>query len=164
MRLTVKEKQAIIRESYQRYQRSGKKDKSKILDELTLLTGLNRKYLLHLLANWGKTTTVSLEGKGIPLKATPSKKPKNKRAGKTIYGPPVSASLKTLWDYFGFMCGDKLLAPFIRANTAFLEQEEVFHITPEVREKLLAISSSTINRNGKNGSSGVFPAQNRENG
>jgi hypothetical protein len=37
MGLTMKEKQAIIRETYQRYQRSGKKDKSKILDEVTPL-------------------------------------------------------------------------------------------------------------------------------
>jgi hypothetical protein len=145
MGLTVKEKQSVIRESYQRYQSSGKKDKSKILNELCQITGLNRKYLLHLLANWGKTTTVCLEGKRLTLKALPPKKPRKERAGKVIYGPQVVASLKTLWEYFGFMCG-QLLAPFIRANMTFLEQEEAFHITPEVREKLLAVSSATINR------------------
>jgi hypothetical protein len=145
MGLTVKEKQSVIRESYQRYQSSGKKDKSKILDELCQITGLNRKYLLHLLANWGKTTTVFLDGKRITLKAASPKKPRKKRAGKVIYGPPVVASLKAIWDYFGFMCG-QLLAPFIRANMAFLEQEEAFHITAEVKEKLLAVSSATINR------------------
>jgi hypothetical protein len=42
MGLTVKEKQPVIRESYQRYQSSGKKDKSEILDELCQITGLNR--------------------------------------------------------------------------------------------------------------------------
>jgi hypothetical protein len=145
MGLTVKKKQSVIRESYQRYQSSGKKDKSKILDELCRITGLNRKYLLHLLANWGKTTTVFLEGKQISLKAAPPAKPRKKRASKTIYGPEVVASLKTLWEYFGFMCG-QLLSPFIRANMAFLEQEEVFRITPEVREKLRTINSATINR------------------
>jgi hypothetical protein len=145
MGLTVKEKQSVIRESYQRYQSSGKKDKSKILDQLCQITGLNRKYLLHLLANWGKSTTVFLEGTRITLKAAPPKKPRKKRAGNVIYGPQVTASLKAIWEYFGFMCG-QLLAPFIRANMAFLEQEEVFHITPEVKEKLRAVSSATINR------------------
>jgi hypothetical protein len=147
MGLTVKEKQSVIRELYLRYQSSGKKDKSKTLDELCQITALNRKYLLHLLANWGKTTTVFLEGKRISLKATPPAKPRKKRAGKTIYGPEVVTSLKALWEYFGFMCG-QLLAPFIRANMAFLEQEEAFHITPPVREKLLAVSSRTRFRGG----------------
>jgi hypothetical protein len=48
MGLSVKEKQAVIQETYQRYQSSGKKDKTKILDELTQITGLNRKYLRKL--------------------------------------------------------------------------------------------------------------------
>jgi hypothetical protein len=143
MGLTVKEKQALIRETYQRYQKSGKKDKSKILDEVVQITSLNRKYLLHLLANWGKTTTVFFEGKRVALKV--SKKPRKKRTGKVIYGPAVVVALKALWEYFGFMCG-QLLSPFIRANIAFLEQEAIFHISPEVKEKLLAISSATINR------------------
>ena len=145
MGLTVKEKQSVIRETYQRYQSSGKKDKSKILDELCQITGLNRKYLLHLLANWGKTTTVFLDGTRITLKAAPPKRSRKKRTGNTIYGPQVVASLKAVWEYFGFMCG-QLLAPFIRANMAFLEQDAVFHITPQVKEKLLAVSSATINR------------------
>jgi hypothetical protein len=145
MGLTVKEKQAIIRESYRRYRSSGKKDKSKILDQLCRITALNRKYLLHLLANRGKTTTVFFAGKRVTLKATPPKKTRKKRTGKTIYGPEVTASLKTIWEYFGFMCG-QLLAPFIRANMAFLEQEQAFHITPAVKEKLLTVSSATINR------------------
>jgi hypothetical protein len=46
--LSVKEKQAVIQETYQWYQRPGKKDKTKIFDELTQSTGLNRKYLLIL--------------------------------------------------------------------------------------------------------------------
>jgi hypothetical protein len=91
MGLTVKEKQSVIRESYQRYQSSGKKDKSKILDELCQITGLNRKYLLHLLANWGKTHHVTLNGKRLTLKAAPPAKPRKKRAGKIIYGPEVLA-------------------------------------------------------------------------
>jgi hypothetical protein len=77
-------------------------------------------------------------------KQAPLKKTRKKRAGKAIYGPQAAA-LKTIWEYFGFMCG-QLLAPFIRANMAYLKQEEAFHITPTVKEKLLAISPAVINR------------------
>jgi hypothetical protein len=49
MGLSVKEKQAVIQETYRRYQRSGKKEKTKILDVVSQITGLNRKYLPHLL-------------------------------------------------------------------------------------------------------------------
>jgi hypothetical protein len=48
MGLTMKEKHPVIRESYQRHQLSGKKDKPKILDELCRITGPNRKYLWKL--------------------------------------------------------------------------------------------------------------------
>jgi DNA-binding MurR/RpiR family transcriptional regulator len=43
--LRVKEKQRVIRKTYQPYQRSGTKDPSHILDEVihTHITGLNRK-------------------------------------------------------------------------------------------------------------------------
>jgi hypothetical protein len=76
MGLTVKEKQAIIRESYRRYPSSGKKDKSKILDELCQISGLNRKY--HLLANRKKPSTVFLDGKRVTLKAAVPTKPRKK--------------------------------------------------------------------------------------
>jgi hypothetical protein len=118
MGFRVKEKQAIIREWYQQYQRAGKKEKTGILDEVTRLTGLNRTYLLHLPANQGKTTTVRFDGKPVRLKAAPGKT-RNKRAGKVIYGQEAVSSLKALWAYFGFMCG-RLPAPFMRGNTASL--------------------------------------------
>jgi hypothetical protein len=51
----MKARQALTREICVRYCKSGKKDKSKILDEFVKNTGYNRNYALHLLTNWGKT-------------------------------------------------------------------------------------------------------------
>jgi hypothetical protein len=62
MGLTMREKKALTREVSKRYQKAEKKEKTKILDELVKNTGYNRKYILHVLANWGKTTTVRLAG------------------------------------------------------------------------------------------------------
>jgi len=44
MGLTMKEKQAVTREMATEYKRATKKQKGKILDTLTILTGYNRSY------------------------------------------------------------------------------------------------------------------------
>jgi hypothetical protein len=59
----MQEKKALTGEVSKRYQRAGKKEKTAILNEFVKITGGNRKYLLHKLANWGKTATVRLGGK-----------------------------------------------------------------------------------------------------
>ena len=74
MGLTMKEKKSLTRETCGRYRKSGKKGKSKILDEFCQATGYNRKYALHLLANWGKTEVLNVAGKMVKLKAGTAKR------------------------------------------------------------------------------------------
>jgi hypothetical protein len=50
----MQEKKALTREVSKRYQKAEKKDKTVMLNELVKTTGYNRKYLLHILANWEK--------------------------------------------------------------------------------------------------------------
>ena len=59
MGLNMHEKKALAREASKRYQKAGRKDKARILDELAKTTDYNRKYALHLLANWGKSATAA---------------------------------------------------------------------------------------------------------
>ena len=139
----MKERQSLIRETSARYRAGTKKEKTKILDEFVQVTGYNRKYALHRLKNGKKETLVRLNGELIKLKA-PLKKRK-KREGKKIYGPEVIASLRLIWAFFWYRCG-KLLAPFLRSQMAFIAEWEAFHITPEIRDKLLRISPATIDR------------------
>jgi hypothetical protein len=63
MGLTMKQKQALTATLAPRYRQSGRKTKSKILDEFTAATGYNRKYALHLLSGWGKETFLMVDGK-----------------------------------------------------------------------------------------------------
>jgi len=72
----MQEKKALTREISKWYQQAQKKEKSKILDELVKTTGYNRKYALHILTIWGKTSTVRLAGKAAKLKASPDKRKK----------------------------------------------------------------------------------------
>jgi hypothetical protein len=50
-------KKPLAREVSKRYQNAGKKEKAGMLDELVKTTGYNRKYVLHVLANWGEAVS-----------------------------------------------------------------------------------------------------------
>ena len=142
MGLSMQQKKALTREVSKRYQKAGKKEKSIILDEFIKNTGYNRKYALHILANWGKTTTVNLDGEAVKLKAAPSKRRKG-GGRKPIYTGEFVIVLRKIWAFFWYRCG-KILAPFMREQIRFLE--EPFRITPLVMELLLKVSPSTIDR------------------
>ena len=138
----MEQKKALTREVSKRYQKAGKKEKTIILDELVKNTGYNRKYALHILANWGKTKTVCLDGKTVTLKAAASKRRKG-GGRKPIYTGEFVVVLRKIWAFFWYRCG-KILAPFMREQMQFLE--EPFNITPLVMKLLLEVSPSTIDR------------------
>jgi hypothetical protein len=145
MGLTMKEKKALSQEVAKRYQQAGKKEKGQILNEFVENTGYNRKYALHLLANWGKTAIVKAPGmKPVRLKAAPVKRRKG-GGRKPVYGEEAVEALRLLWEFFGYMCG-KLLAPLLRQQIVYIADWQAFHITPEIREQLLTVSPSTIDR------------------
>jgi hypothetical protein len=133
------QKKALTREVSKRYQQAGKKEKTGILNELVKTSGYNRKYLLHILANWGNTTTVSLSGKTVRLKASPSKRKKG-GGRKPVYSDEFTAVLRNIWVFFWYRCG-KILAPFIREQMKNLVKP--FHITKEVEKLLLTVSPAT---------------------
>jgi hypothetical protein len=148
MGLDMKDKKKLTGVLSKRYQKAGKKDKTKILDEFVETAGYNRKYALHLLANWGKSTLVNADGKTVKLQA---KKPKKQGRAKhpggrpKKYGGEVIAAVCRVWEFFDCQCG-KLLAPLIRLTVEFLAAELEFGITSEIKTKLLTISASTIDR------------------
>ena len=132
----------IFGEASKRYQKARKKDKTKILDELVEHLNCNRKYLLHVLVNWGKTTTIRLDGKTIKLKAAPGKRRKG-GGRKPMYTGEFVIVLGKIWAFFWYRCG-KILAPFIRQQMEFLEP--FFPMSEEVKKLLLSVSPSTIDR------------------
>jgi hypothetical protein len=138
----MQEKKALTREVSKRYRQAGKKEKAGMLDELVKITEYNRKYLTHILANWGKTTTVRLGEKAIKLEGSPRKRKKG-GGRKPVYTEECIRVLRNIWIFFWYRCG-KILAPFIREQMQFLEPR--FHITPEVREQLMKVSPATIDR------------------
>jgi hypothetical protein len=141
----MKERQALTRETSKRYRRAGKKGKTAILNEFAENTGYNRKYALHLLANWGRTETVKLDGKVVRLKADTLRKRKSGGGRKPVYEAATITALRRIWEFFDYLCG-KRLAPFIREQMPFLRPYREFGITKAVQAQLLAISPATIDR------------------
>jgi len=89
----MKQKQAITKELKNRYNRSTKKEKTKILDEFTALTGYNRCY-----ASWVLKTREKVIGNikagGRKIKYVLEKKKKKKIARTRIYDYDVFLKLK----------------------------------------------------------------------
>ena len=140
----MKERKSITRVTARRYRNANKKTKQKILDELTRTTGYNRKYAIHMLANWGKEKFRRVEGRSIRfVVGKPTKR--KKRPVRRIYDEKVREAICKLWQLFDYMCG-KRLAVIIRLNIAMLRREADLGIDEVVKQKLLQISPATIDR------------------
>ena len=61
------------------------------------------------------------------------------------YDEPFQTSLIRIWSYFDYLCGQRLVS-FIRENIEALANEKSFKINETIKEKLLNVSSATINR------------------
>lgn len=129
MALNMKEKKAIAKELRQRYQRCTKKEKKIILDEFSFLTGYNRSYASRVLRQ----------------RILKVNKPTKKRRRKRIYGEECLKPLKKIWATLDGICG-KRLKPFMEETISSMEKWRELELEKEVREKLLLMSASTIDR------------------
>jgi hypothetical protein len=149
MRLTMRERRAVINATAKRYQHSRKKQRGVILDEFIHTTGYSRKHAAWVLTNWLRKKVFTIGGRRtIYVFGLQHAKPKGKNPPRrpATYGPDIARLLKQLWAIAGGLCG-KRLAPFIRDVVPVLERfEELPGLTREQRQKLLAISPATIDR------------------
>lgn len=149
MRLTMRERRAVLNATAKRYQASTKKLRGVILDEFTHTTGYSRKHAAWVLTNWLRKRVFTIGGRRtIYVFGLKTAKPKGKNAPKrpATYGPDIARLLKQLWAIAGGLCG-KRLAPFLRDVVPVLERfEELPGLTREQRHKLLTVSAATIDR------------------
>lgn len=138
---TMKGRMSIVLENSSNYRKASKKQKSIILDELTKILHMNRKYLAYLLRNAGRTI---YSDRKIRFIADPNLSQTSKRGRKKFYTENLRKSLVELWRISGYVSSKHLVA-FIRCNqdklSSFFER-----LKPEVKEKLLKISASTVDR------------------
>jgi len=143
--LDMRQKKAITEELKTRYSKASKKQKTKMLDEFCATIGYNRCYASWILKmKSGKVLGYMTTG-GKKIKYVIGKKKKTKKKRDKIYGYDVFLKLKKIWAIFDFICS-KRLAPFMGEAVEKLEACGEIDLTGEVKEKLLKISASTIDR------------------
>jgi len=145
MGLTVKERYAIIRELAPRYQRAGKGERSKILDEFVRLTGLVRSYASHVLKHYGTRKTVVVDGRRVVVVVGGASTARRHRKRPRRYDQAVLDPLKVLWAFSNGLCGKRLVV-FIRQTLPILERWGELSLDEPVRSKLLTISPGTCDR------------------
>jgi hypothetical protein len=122
----------------QRYSRLRQADKWRLLDELELLTGYHRKSLLRLLNQRPSAEQAArFDGVDDPILREPH--PRRR------YGPEAAATLVPLWEASDWLCGKRLKA-LLPLLVAPLEHHGHLSLEPVVREKVLAMSSATMDR------------------
>lgn len=128
MGLGMVERKAVTKEMAARYHKASRRDKGTILNELCALTGWNRDYARRALR-----------------RALAGERPRSRPQRPVIYGADVLTPLTKIWATMGGPCG-KRLAPFMAEMVPAMERSDELAVDPEVRHKLLRISSATIDR------------------
>ena len=111
----------------ERYGRSGRAEKTRILDEFAAVTGFHRKHAMRILRS------------GATDRRTRAR-PERRR-----YDEAVREALIVIWEASDRVCGKRLkaLAPVL---VEAMERHGHLHLAPEVRTSLLAMSAATIDR------------------
>jgi len=136
----MKERQSLVRVNAARYQKASKSEKRIILDEFVSSTSYHRTYASYLLSHHGKrvlvaprTTIIGDVRRRVPTKRKP------------VYGADVAEALKRVWMIMDMICGKRLKIALAEVVPR-LEQWGEMSVSDEVREKLLRMSASTIDR------------------
>lgn len=121
--MTIEARREYLAVMRQRYIDATKSQKGRLLDELCAVCGYNRKHAIRVLG-----------GERPERRGRPGPRPR--------YGEDVVAHLARLWRLMNYMCAVRMKAA-LPIWLAYYAPED---LTAETRQKLLAISSSSINR------------------
>ncbi len=147
MGLTMHERHALVRELSSRFQRSGKKERSEMLNHFVQLTGYTRCYAAYVLRSCGSKEVRLVKGKRVVFIPGYARRPGAKRHRSGYYRTRAFLeALKRFWALSDGLCGKRLVA-FLREIVPLLERQGRLHISdPLVREQLVTASAATIDR------------------
>jgi hypothetical protein len=111
----------------ERYARSGRAERGRILDEFAAVTGFHRKHAMRLLRG-GRASRQS-----------------GPRPGRRIYDDAVREALIVVWEASDRICG-KRLRPLVPIMLEAMERHGHLQLAPEVRTGLLTMSAATMDR------------------
>jgi len=147
MGLTMHERHALVRELSSRFQLSGKKERSEILNTFVQLTGYTRCYAAYVLRMCGSKQVRVRNGKRIVFVPGYARRPGAKRHRKGCYRTRTFLeALRRFWALSDGLCGKRLVV-FVREIVPLLERQGRLHVSdPLVREQLVTASAATIDR------------------
>ena len=111
----------------ERYARSERVERSRILDEFVAVTGHHRKHVMRLLRGGG------------------SRDDRQGRRRIRVYDAAMREALVVLWEASDRVCG-KRLRPLLPVLIEAMERHGHVQLAPEVRSGVLAMSAATIDR------------------
>jgi hypothetical protein len=139
MRLTMEQRRAVVARTAGRYQRSRKKDKGVILDELVELTQYSRSYARRVLRQHGKRVVLDQRRLVVDVRV------RSQRRRSRVYDEKVVTALIRIWKLMDYICG-KRLQPALPELVTVLERHNELQCDPATKGKLLRISAATIDR------------------
>ena len=124
-------KKTVFEEKLSEYLKSGKRAKGKILEHVCFVTNMHRKAAIRKFNRLRKKD--------------PWKKGFRKRGRRIVYGPEVTAALRTVWETGSEVCGE-LLHPIIAEYASILARDNMWSHSKTATDKLLRMSESTVKR------------------
>lgn len=126
-KISKETKNELLTALKQRYRLATKRDKTRILDEFVAISGFHRKHAVRLLNG--------LDGQYLAKQAY----------SRRIYDEAVLEALIVTWEASDRICGKRLKAVLPDMVEA-MERHDHLELDPEVRQRLLSASASTIDR------------------
>ena len=117
----------LVNRDMERYARSERAEKSRILDEFVAVSGFHRKHAMRLLRNEAQ------------------KRRSGPRPERRLYDDAVREALIVLWEVSDRICG-KRLKPLVPILIEAMERHGHLDLAPQIRTRLLAMSAATIDR------------------
>jgi hypothetical protein len=117
----------LVKRVMERYARSGRAEKSRILDEFVAVSGFHRKHAMRLLRN------------------EVQRRRSGPRPERRLYDDAVREALIVLWEVSDRICG-KRLKPLVPILIEAMERHGHLDLAPLIRTRLLAMSAATIDR------------------
>lgn len=129
--MSLSARRELLAATAPRYQEVAKTEKEMMLDEFVIATGYHRKYAITLLNSFDPASSTQTQRK---------RKPYDRK-----YDEDVKEALVVAWEAANRICS-KRLVPFLPELVGALERYDHLHLDADVRERLLAISASTVDR------------------
>lgn len=125
--MTMQSRNEYLQTIRQRYLKTSREEKTKLLNEYCTNTGQNRKYVIR------------------KLQPRVSLIPKQRKAKKWIYDGEVIHEVKKVWEVQDYPCGQRL-EPILPELIDILRFHKELIISDEIADKLKQISARTIDR------------------